>query len=199
MVEWLNRWNESWLESARRMSPRLLCELLATTGEAVFHYFSSLDPYDIGGPVSWAGPDPAPVWLDIAREYTERWVHQQQIRDAVGRSGLKEPRFLGPVLDTFVRALPYTFRNVDAGSGTSVGLHISGDSGGKWMVVKEREGWRLYRADDTRQSANVTLDQDIAWRLFTKGLGREEAMRVADIEGDRALAVTVFDTVSIIA
>ena len=33
--------------------------------------------------VNWAGPEPAPIWLDPAREYTERWVHQQHIRDAV--------------------------------------------------------------------------------------------------------------------
>ncbi|HEX3202686.1 MAG TPA: hypothetical protein VHW42_12245 [Actinomycetes bacterium] len=41
-------------------------------------------------PVSWVGPDPAPNWLDVAREYSERWTHQQQIRDAAeipGRDG----------------------------------------------------------------------------------------------------------------
>lgn len=27
------------------------------------------------------------MWLDAAREYTEFWVHQQQIRDATGRPG----------------------------------------------------------------------------------------------------------------
>lgn len=32
--------------------------------------------------VSWAGVDPAPGWLDIAREFTEYWTHRQQIRHA---------------------------------------------------------------------------------------------------------------------
>ena len=199
LVEWLNRWNETWLEGVRRISPRLLRELLETTGESVYQYFGSLDPNEIGGPVSWAGPQPAPVWLDIAREYTERWVHQQQIRDAVGRPGLKEPRFFGPVLDTFVRALPHTFRNVEADEGTSVGLHISGDSGGNWTVVKEHQGWVLYGAYDKQPSAEVTMDQELAWRLFTRGAERDDAISRADIEGDRALAETVFDAVSIIA
>ena len=199
LVEWLNRWNETWLEGVRRISPRLLRELLETTGESVYQYFGSLDPNEIGGPVSWAGPQPAPVWLDIAREYTERWVHQQQIRDAVGRPGLKEPRFIGPVLDTFVRALPHTFRNVEADEGTSVGLHISGDSGGNWTVVKEHQGWRLYKGRDKQPSANVTMDQELAWRLFTRGAERDDAISRANIEGDRALAETVFDAVSIIA
>jgi hypothetical protein len=115
LVSSLNQWNETWVAVARRLSPRLLCELLRVTGEEVASYFFSLDPAAIGGPVSWAGPDPAPVWLDIAREYTERWVHQQQIRDALGRQGLAEPRYLAPVLATFVHALPYTLREQGIG------------------------------------------------------------------------------------
>ena len=74
--------------AARRMSPRLLRELLALIGPDVEAYFSSLDLEAIGGPVSWAGPDSSPVWFDIAREFTERWHHQQQIRDATGQPPL---------------------------------------------------------------------------------------------------------------
>ena len=48
-----------------------------------------------------------PGLADVAREYTERWVHQRHVRDAVGQTGLKEPRWFAPVLDTFVRALPH--------------------------------------------------------------------------------------------
>jgi hypothetical protein len=59
--------------------------------------------------VSWVGPDPVPNWLDVAREYTERWTHQQQARDAVGMPGLREPTFMAPVLATFVHALPQAF------------------------------------------------------------------------------------------
>ena len=75
---------------------------------------------------------------------------------------------------------------------------IQGETGGAWAVVREREGWRLYICDDGQLSANVTLDQEVAWRLFTKGVARDEAMRGAFVEGDRALAAIVFDTVSII-
>ena len=37
-----------------------------------------------------------------------------------------EPFFLAPVLDTFVRALPHTFRDVVADDGTRVALTIPG-------------------------------------------------------------------------
>ena len=46
--------------------------------------------------VIWAGSDPAPMWLRVAREYTERWHHQQQIREALGRAFLTEPQWFAP-------------------------------------------------------------------------------------------------------
>lgn len=76
-MDLVNRLNQEWVVAARRMSPRLLRELLALIGPQVESYFSSLDVEAIGSPVSWAGPDPAPVWFDIAREFTERRHHQQ--------------------------------------------------------------------------------------------------------------------------
>src|SRR6266852_4119801 len=74
--------NDDWVRAARRLSPHVMRDLLAAAGPLLFAYFASLDLAATGGPVSWAGPAPAPVWLDVAREYTERWHHQQHIRDA---------------------------------------------------------------------------------------------------------------------
>src|SRR5215216_7652025 len=102
----INRQNEAWVYATRRMSPELLRQFLRLTGDDTTAYFRGIDPFVLGGPVDWAGPQPAPAWLHIAREYTERWVHQQHIRDAVGRPGLTERRYFHPVLDAFARALP---------------------------------------------------------------------------------------------
>lgn len=120
LVSRINAQNQLWVEAARRMSPRLLCDLLEHTGHQVIDYFRSLSLMEMNGVVSWAGPDPAPVWFDLAREYTERWHHQQHIREGVGQPGLTEATFLTPVLDTFGRALPWTFRAVEAAEGTAV-------------------------------------------------------------------------------
>ena len=105
LIAAIDRQNALWVETMRRLSPRVLMELLQVSGTLTEAYFASLDLAALGGPVDWAGPGPAPVWLHVAREYTERWVHQQHIRDAVGRPGLNERRWLGPVLETFVRGL----------------------------------------------------------------------------------------------
>src|SRR3954468_19656454 len=75
----IDRQNALWVEAMRRLSPRAVTELLAWTGPPPAAYFASLEPGSLGGPVDWAGPEPAPLWLHVAREYTERWVHQQHI------------------------------------------------------------------------------------------------------------------------
>jgi uncharacterized protein (TIGR03083 family) len=199
LVTLINNLNDTWVKAASRLSPRVLCDLLKLSGEEVCDYFNSLDPYAIGGPVSWAGPESAPVWLDLAREYTEWWHHQQQIQDAVGKPGLKEPRLFAPVLDTFVRALPHTYRNVDASDGTVVALTISGDSGGRWLLQRENGAWQLY-VDGTHPADTETIiDQEIAWRLFCKGISKDEALAAATLLGDRVLASKALEMISVIA
>lgn len=199
LLAFINQANEAWVQATRRLSPHLLCDLLRFTGEETYRYFQSLDMFETGDTVSWAGPDPSPVWLDIAREYTERWLHQQQIRDAVGRSGLKERRTFAPVLDTFVRALPHTFRDVDAAEGAQVKLVISGDAGGEWSLVRGDRKWNLYLDADAEPTAAVVMDQETAWRLFTKGISKDEASANVRLSGDQSLGMKVLDTVSIIA
>jgi uncharacterized protein (TIGR03083 family) len=198
LVALINTLNETWTKAMRRLSPRLLCDLLRHTGAQTCAYFRSLDPFAVGDPVSWAGDEPAPVWLDLAREHTERWHHQQQIRDAVGKPGMMEKRFFAPVLDAFVRALPHTYRNVEAADGTLVTLTITGEAGGRWSVRREGERWALYVGVEGRPHAEIVLEDDLAWRLFTKGVSREAAAARSTISGDRALGETALGMISII-
>ena len=198
LVELVDRLNAEWVVAARRMSPRVLCEFLAFTGPQVEAYFSSLDLDATGGPVQWAGPDPAPVWFDVAREFTERWHHQQQIRDATGRPPLYDRHFLAPVLDTFVRALPRRFHQTAAPEGTVVKFEIAGEAGGVWFVQKAGSEWELALEAEAQPAAEVVLPQDTAWRMFTKGIGGEQARALAAIRGDADLALAAFSTIAII-
>jgi uncharacterized protein (TIGR03083 family) len=199
LVALINCLNASWVEATKRISPRLLCDLLEFTGPQVEAFFSLLDPNAKGVPVDWAGPEPAPVWMDLAREYTERWHHQQQIRDAVAKPGFKERRFFAPVLDAFVRALPHTFRNVSAADGTTVKLRITGDSGGAWLLRREAGAWLVFCAEAEEAAAEVEVAPDDAWRLFTKGLKPEQARARVQLRGELGLAKKVLETVSVIA
>lgn len=195
----IDRWNVAWGEATRRLSTRVIRELLAETGEATHAHYRTLNPLALGGPVSWAGPDPAPVWLDIAREYTEQWAHQAQIRDATDRPGLMERRIVAPVLATFIHALPHALRGLDRPDGARLRVVITGEAGGAWMAARQGGRWVLGIDAGEGADATATLDQDDAWRLFTKGLTREAAERAVRLEGDRALAGAVLAMVAIIA
>ena len=199
LVTFINDWNQSWISAARRISPRLLIDLLELAGTQMCAYYQKLDPFSIGGPVNWVGAEPAPVWLDLAREYTERWHHQQHIRDAVGRPGLKQPKYFSPVLDAFIRALPRTYEATNSDENTSVSISITGDAGGRWSVLRENGVWNLYTGAPDKPTAEVLVDQDIAWRLFTRGIDQDAALKQMIFKGDQTLAHKVLGMISIIA
>lgn len=199
IVQNINEANELWVRATQRISPAMLSTLLELTGKQFYAYISSLDMMAMNGEVSWAGPGPAPVWLDIAREYTERWLHQQQIRDAVNMPGLKERQFFHPVLDTFMWALPHTYRHVAVTHTTVIKLVVTGEAGDVWYVVGDAHGWSLYKSVELQPASIVTMDQETCWRLFTKGIDKEQARANIRIEGDESLGEKVLDTVSIIA
>lgn len=199
LIAFINERNDVWVRATRRLSPRILRELLAETGAVLYDFLRALDPFVPWTVVSWAGSDPAPAWMGIAREYTEYWMHQQHIRDSVDRPGLKEPRFFAPVLETFMRALPRTFRDTTATDGTHVRVIISGAAGNQWSLVCEGDHWTLYRSAELPVTSQVSLDAETAWRLFTKGLDADTARQAAAINGDETLARVFFNTVSILA
>lgn len=199
LVTFINDWNQSWVSAADRISPRLLIDLLELVGSQMCEYFQGLDPFSMGGAVSWVGSEPAPVWLDLAREYTERWHHQQHIRDAVGKPGLKQPKYFSPVLESFIRALPRTYHETIADENTSVTVTITGQSGGRWSILRKDMDWNLYSGAPAEPNAEVIIDQEIAWRLFTRGISQNLAREQAIIKGNHTLGPKVLEMVSIIA
>lgn len=192
LVDHLDRLNAVWVDAARRISPRLLLELHGLLGPEVTRQFEGMDPWAPAlFPVAWAGEEASANWMDAAREYTERWHHQQQIRDAAGRAPLTGREWLYPVLDTFVRALPHAYREVEAEEGATVRIAVTGEAGDDWTLRREGVRWALHAGEAPRPAAAVTMDADAAWRLFTKGLSGEEAARRVRIEGERRLGEPV--------
>jgi uncharacterized protein (TIGR03083 family) len=189
-----NRMNREWVEAARRLSPRLLTDMLDRYGREAALYLASLDPFARAGfAVTWAGDEESPAWFDVARELTERWHHQQQIRDATHRPPLYDAVYFAPVIATFVRALPHTYREVDAPAGTTVVLRVTGEGEGTWSLTRENARWSL-REGEARAAATVTMRGDTAWRLFTR---QNVADRVR-IDGDPRYGEPLLKTVAII-
>ena len=200
LVAMINRMNAEWVAVARRMSPRVLIELLEVTGPMVDELFRSIDPHaPAHWAVAWAGEESSAHWFDVGRDYTERWLHQQQIRDAVGARPLTGREWLNPVLDLFVRAVPVAYRTEVREDGTAVWLAIEGPAGGDWTLRREVGDWRLLAGRHPAPDATVTMSDDTAWRLFSKGLGRDVARVRVRIDGDQALGEVALGALAVMA
>jgi hypothetical protein len=88
---------------------------------------------------------------------------------------------------------------VDAVEGTQLRVAVTGEAGGVWSLVRAGGAWGLFSGVETRAAATVTLPQDVAWRVFTKGIAFEDARRAAVIEGDAALGEQALRTVAVLA
>jgi len=200
LVGLIDRLNAEWVEAARRLSPRLLTGLLAWIEPQLAAYFAGLDPWAPAPiAVAWAGEESSVTWFDVGRELTERWHHQQQIRLAVGAPALSDAETSKAVFDTFLRALPYRYAGVPAPEGAALELTLRGAASHVYTLRRDGDGWRLLRGGQADPDAAIDLDEEVAWRVLTKGLPPYEARRRSAIRGNLALAQPFFAVVAVMA
>ena len=193
--DWLNAFNEQWVDAAQRISPTLLIELLDLAGRRFEEHVATLDLDATGGPVEWAtGSEPAPVWLDVGREYMERYVHQAQIRDATGRSALGA-LFTNPVMVVAAHALPRALDGMIRPVGTVAAFSADGEGGGTWYVVRASADWELESASPAGSVAcHVRTTVDDALKLYVRYPGA----LTLNWEGDHELAEALFGVKAIL-
>ncbi len=195
----VNRLNREGVFVYRRLSPSVLTQLMQIACAQTADFYQSLDPFQTAGiGVSWAGEMTSLVWFDNARELTERWHHQQQIRLATNRPGIMTPSLYHPVLDTFLRGLPHAYKDVSAVDGTAVLIEVSGDCGGRWCLLRSNDIWQFTSKLLSAIASQIVIPQEIAWRLFTKGIDKDAARQQLTISGDRALAEHVLSLIAIV-
>ena len=188
LLEYLNVLNAQWTSAARRISPRLLVELLETTGVTLATLMESapLDG-DATFPVAWAGQQRSPMWLDIGREYTERWHHQDQIREATGAEPLTRPDLMRPVIEISLLALPHALASVERPDGTAVSIDASGSAGGSWNVERRNGAWLLAEGSTPDAVARLAASDLNVARLLLHRLSRDLIGELVEITGDREL------------
>jgi len=200
LVGFLNQLNMSWTNAARRLSPRLLTTLLEITGKAYSEHLNSLNLWENAVfPVAWAGQEVSPNWFHIAREYTEKFLHQQQIRDAVGKPGIMTKELFYPFIDTLMFAFPHTFSKIPAANGTVVSIEISTAIGGVWSIVKTETGWNPDNSKHPNAHAKAMIDPDTAWKLFSKSWKPEQVIDKVILSGDVSLARQALNIVAVMA
>src|SRR5262249_41512110 len=115
---------------------------------------------------------------------------------------IDDRRLQYPVLDTFMRALPHTYRDIAAPDGTLVCVRVVGDAGGEWYVRRGEDTWRLLYEAGPDSDSIVTIPQAIAWRFLTKRPERATALSTCPsihIDGEAAFGERALEMVSITA
>jgi hypothetical protein len=200
LLSFLNQLNADWVRAMKRVSPQMLIFLHEMTGKPFCDYFKSIDPFAKSVfAVDWAGETESMNWMEIAREYTEKWLHQQQIRDAVNKPGLMTRELFYPFIDIFMLALPHTYRGISAEEGTIIKATVTTEIGGSWFLTRNHGKWMLSKDCNIIPNAEVVVDPDTSWKLFSKSLWPQQVRDKVIILGDQALGEAALSMVSVMA
>jgi hypothetical protein len=187
VIAFVNRLNEEGAKVYRRLSPPVLVDLMSTACAQSADFHESLDPFARATfNVSWAGEEVSLNWFDTARELTERWHHQQQIRLATERPGIMTRELYHPVLECFVRGIPHSYRLLDAPVGTSLLLDISGECGGTWALSKDADSWSFRSKYPEKVDCKLLCRGKLRGACLRKGIPRDSVLSISQNRGERS-------------
>jgi uncharacterized protein (TIGR03083 family) len=169
-IAWLDSLQDEWVRAARRLSPRIVSDLLQWAGPQVAETFRREDPRARTAEVSWASTGRVPAWLNHARELSEYWIHRQQLLQAVRRPSDLRADLAGPVLDGLRWAYPFRLGQAEAGVGDTVTIAVAGPVTTTWHLVAAPAGWEYRDAPGSRVVARLQMTTEQAWRLLTNNL-----------------------------
>jgi hypothetical protein len=178
----------------------MLIHLHRLTGPLYCELIEKMDPEAPAGfHVDWAGDSPQKNWLHIAREYTEKWIHQQQIRQALGDQTLYRRKWYYPCLHTLIRGIPHACRHITPASRLSLHITITGEGGGDWFMVYHNKEWMLVSHFTEDTDCRVIIPGELAWQFFSKSLQPEKYLSEIEILGDMTLGMEALKTISVMA
>lgn len=162
----LDGFNEQWVTAASFLGPTLLIELLDLTGDWTADFYEQVDLGSPGEPVGFFGTtQPSPYWQVASRELVERWVHQHQIRRAVGAPDLDDT-FLAVAAGVFVRAISLRLGDLGVPTGEAIALEVTGVAA--WSLRRTAEGWSLGGGVEPDATTTISFSAATARRLFSR-------------------------------
>jgi len=193
LVKMLNQMNADFIQAFKRVSPAVLIDMLESSGKVYSEVMQSLPPNEPAVfSVAWAGQSESPNWFHVAREYTEKWHHQQQIRAAVGlESALYAKNLYHPYLQVSMYALPYQYRQVKAAEGDWVKVKVTGEGGGEWFLLFTHDAWQLVEFAAGEPACMVSMKEPWAWRIFMNAATEMEAKQQVTITGKVELGLPI--------
>ena len=197
-ISWLDDLQVEWVHAARRLSPRLVIDLLDWTGPQVTELIGGQVVSALIANVSWASTGRVPVWLDQARELSERWIHRQQILQAVGSPSDLQRDLAEPVLDGLRWAYPFRLEPHVRPVGATVEVGVSGPEFElQWNLVSDGAAWHFQPMAGDRPIAELHMTLEQAWRLLSNNLDQDAQAHII-ASGDPDIVASLMRTRAII-
>jgi uncharacterized protein (TIGR03083 family) len=193
----IGRLNEAWVASLRAEPPAAVLSRFRAITEVRLEQLRSrsTEDFDAIGP-SPVGQVPYREFMDV--RVMDNWVHEQDIRRAVGRPGHRSGPVVEQSLARLVPAMAFVVgKKAAAPDGMSVVFDLTGETPRRFAVVMS--GGRAALAE-VPPSPTVTLRVDAeAWWCLALGRRDGPAMRsagVVEIQGDQQLGERVIDNLT---
>lgn len=202
LVDHIQKLNREWMDITDRLSPRILIDLLEYAEKELFDFFQTLAPNDKAiFSVAWAGEQESKNWFDIAREYTEKWHHQMQIRMSLDKPLLMDLKYIEPLYDTFMLGLPHFYSEMtDYPEGEKIKVTITGNLNKTWNLRRKAGKWMLDSNTDFVSHNVIEFPENLAWIIFTNTDRNKEAYKSkVSIQGDKDLAYKLLDFVAVMS
>jgi uncharacterized protein (TIGR03083 family) len=197
-ISWLNELQMEWVQAARRLSPRLVIELLDWTGPQLVEMLGAQDASALIANVSWASTGRVPAWLDHARELSERWIHRQQILHAVGSPSDLRQDLAEPVLDGLRWAYPFRLEPHTRPAGATVEISVTRpEVESRWDLVSDGAAWHFRPMAGDRLVAQLRMTSEQAWRLLSNNFDKDTHGEVV-ASGDPDILASLMRTRAII-
>lgn len=116
-----------------------------------------------------------------------------QIRLAVNKPGISSRKLFYPVIDCFMRGLPYAYRKVQADEDVGIEIEIEGKGGGNWFLEKGKDQWCLVKKLQNNPKTTIKISDEIAWQLFTDSISKDLAANYMKILGATELATPLMN------
>ena len=182
--------------AARR--DRSWSELVIELEGAVASLRATLEGDPVPDPPS-SFPRPGTTWEPLLRDRTfDYWMHEQDIRRAVGRPGGWDSPGAALTVRVLQAALPFVVgKKVRPVAGTTVGWAVAGPSGTDELVVRVDEDGRARPCDLGVADADASLSMSRESFVLAGGGRAEPASLDVRLGGDTDLAARVLAAMSV--
>lgn len=202
LINHIQKLNTDWMNVSKRLSPEILIDFLEYSDKEFYEFIKSKNPKGKAiFSVAWAGESESENWFDTAREYTEKWHHQMQIRLALDKQILLDTEYSEPLYDTFMIALPHLYREFsNFENGTKIKISLTGKLNKSWIIEWQTDKWIFTDSLKPDIYTSVEIPDDIAWLIFTNtDRDKEKYKTRIKINGDKSIGLKLLDLVTVMS